>query len=285
MNGQKKRSDGVKVEVKEKEKHISMTQLFDGKAHELVPVTEVKKGRSTRKPAHETGALVETVKSKAGSKPEVTSPSVLKKNQKKIERDDDDRMFIPPIFYILGPIVAGILWFGLQAELTGGSSRPDAENPAPLSTGQLVDRVDYYRKTIGRKLNIERVGVEYENQVSAPRISKSAKKAVEPDMLRGLPLASEPHHRRSSRDRSEPINPDYADTRVQYDLREQELFNDWEKRSREAYIEQFIANAAKAGYRVKVDKSGVATVVGRVPTSDSGQLVLPPSRSGGGAMR
>lgn len=277
MSGPNRRQNDPKVAVKEKEpakeQFISMTQLFDGKANAMVPVTETKKKKSSHKRSE---SVVVPTESKA-AKPEVTSPSVLKKSNSERKKAEDgerekDRAGVSPLFYILAPAVIAILWFGLQAEFSGDEARPDASAGPQVSSGALADRVEYYRKSIGRKLNMDRISVQYENELTAPRLKQSAKKIADPDMMSGLPLAPEQHHRVSSRDRSEPLNPDYADARVQYGLREQEQLAEYEKRSRQAYVEQFIANAAKAGYRVKVDKNGNVEVVGRLPAGENQQF-------------
>jgi len=279
MSGSNRRQNDPKPAVKEKEpakpRFISVTELFEGKAGAMVPVPEGKKKKSSRQKPE---SVVVPAESKV-VKPEVTSPSVLKKRdreQKRAEQEEreGERSGVPPLFYVLAPIVIVVLWFGLQAEFSGDASSPDPAVASQETTGSLADRVEYYRKTVGRKLNMQRIGVEYENEVSAPRLKRSAKKVAEPDMMVGVPLLAEQHHRTSSRDRSEPANPDYADMRVQYGLREQEQLADYERRSRQAYVDQFVANAAKAGYRVKVDKNGNVTVLGRTPTDQGGSSSL-----------
>lgn len=284
MSDSNRRQNESKVAVKEKEKAdpkvISMTSLFEGKAGAMVPAATVKRKKSSRK-----GPVAEVIATESKIvKPEVTSPSLLKKRDRdKGEADADaeeERSGIPPLLYVLAPIVIAVLWFGLQAEISGEDTRPDTAATSQETRSSLIDRVEYYRKSVGRRLNMQRIGVEYENEMTAPRLKQSAKKVPEPDMMTGVPLMAEPHHRTTSRDRSEPANPDYADNRVRYGLREQEQLADYEKRSRQAYVDQFVANAAKAGYRVKVDKNGNVIVLGRVPADEMSSAPASKGRAG-----
>jgi hypothetical protein len=84
-------------------------------------------------------------------------------------------------------------------------------------------------------------------------------------MMAGLPLKPEAHHRETSRERMEPMDPDSPDARVQYQLQEQQALNDWERNAQKQYIDEFVANAAREGYRVQVDRNGGVKVLGRIP--------------------
>lgn len=220
---------------------------------------------------------------------EVTAPSVLReklrseKSEKKRQSKEDDG--VHPLFFILVP--AGILAlafairFYLQSADHLGAEVPEVEN---VDTN-FADRVKHHRDEVGFRLNRERIGVEYENRTSAPPLPPSATRAPEPDMLSGLPLSGEGHHRKSSRDKSVPLNPDFADARVEYELKEQQLLNEQDQIAQKKYVEEFIANAARGGYRVRVDKNGKVIVLGRIPVQDPSKeirLNLNPGSQNGG---
>lgn len=175
------------------------------------------------------------------------------------------------VIYALAVAAAIILWLGMQTmgKENAGSAGEDRGAGPDSQVTDLRERVEYYRKSVGHKLNRERVGTEYENRTSAPRLNGQAKKVSESDMMNGLPLATEQHHRASSRDRAEPANPDYSDAHIAYSLREQQQLNEADRRAQKQYMDEFVANAAKAGYKVKIDKYGNVNVVGRQPAGGS----------------
>ena len=151
-------------------------------------------------------------------------------------------------------------------------SKPDE---GAATTAFLASRVKHFKQETGLKLNRERTAVEFENYKSAPEIDPSATKEVDADPMEGLPLAGEEHHRKSSRDRAEEANLNFAENRIRQNLKEQDYANQIETQERQQYIEQFVANAARDGLKVDVDENGQVKVTGR----------RRPSGSSGGALR
>jgi hypothetical protein len=209
------------------------------------------------------------IKQQTALKPEVTSSSQIKNNQiknvgtrtaaKPLEKKNPNI-----IRNALAVVLFLIIGFGVQQRFFSSGAR----SPSPVSDAalqQISDRVSFHKNEIGRRLNRERINVEYENQKTAPPIQAETKSAA-PDMMSGLPLSPE---KQSSytRDRLEPADPDFADTRIEYTLREQQGVNEWDASARKEYVDDFVANAAKAGYKVRVEKDGKVKVVGRLPTS------------------
>jgi hypothetical protein len=141
-----------------------------------------------------------------------------------------------------------------------GNSELDADKQA------LEKRVNFHRIETGRKLNRERINVEFENVQTAPEIPFGTKVQPQIDMMRGVPLAAEAPHRTTSRDRLVPVNPDFSDARTQYSLQEQQAAQEYEQLARKKYVDEFVANAAKEGYKVRVEPNGQVTVLGRLPT-------------------
>lgn len=146
-------------------------------------------------------------------------------------------------------------------------ARPGAVSQPDQVGSTLHERVEFHREELGRRLNRERLNVQYQNTVSAPGLPEHLKKTSDSEMLRGLPLSGEQFNRERSRDRSDAANPNYADTTIESSLQEQQRVNEFEKAEQKQYIDEFIANAARAGYKVKVDQQGNAVVVGRYPSA------------------
>lgn len=195
-------------------------------------------------------------------------------------------------------VLAGILFYLFAPSTLKTSSdlnqakktRLESEKKDSLSAIDR-ERVNFHREAVGRKLNRDRMGVQYQNVLSSTVINLEPKYKAEHDMMTGLPLAGErPTERERSRDSRGSLSPTFADTYVQYSLKEQQEAADLEKRLQKQYIDEFIANAARAGYRVKVDKNGNVKVEGRNPAANGTELSSPasgtedPGRSGGGAI-
>jgi hypothetical protein len=136
------------------------------------------------------------------------------------------------------------------------------------SKEEVMEIVDFHRFQTGTRLNRERVKVQFENALTAPPLEATDRKVPMPDqVMKGLPLQGETHHRQSSRDRLVPVDPDYPDARAMYSLQEEKDARDFERLAYRQYVREFIANAAKAGYKVEVDPHGEVRVVGRIPAS------------------
>jgi hypothetical protein len=151
---------------------------------------------------------------------------------------------------------------------------PEGDRPVSLVDRDGLEQfVNFHRHETGMKLNTERIGVEIENAITAPSLGYDAKKVPAPNMLNGLPLAGETFAPSVERPdaRVEQTNPDFPDARTEYNLQEQQDEAEWERRAQKQYVDEFVANAQRAGYRVKIDKYGRVTVLGRTP-------VAPPPR-------
>lgn len=129
----------------------------------------------------------------------------------------------------------------------------------------LRDRVKFHKNEVGHRLNRERINVHFENISSGTGLPSIVKPEADLDPLNGLPLAAEKHHRENSRDQHEKLDPSYADANVAYKLKEQQWISEWERAAQQQYIEEFIANAARSGYKVRVEPNGKVTVLGRIP--------------------
>jgi hypothetical protein len=281
MSESNRRQGSPKLAVKEKFKTFRtegkpglIEGIFAGIKNPLAPFR-------SKKATHEKAIRTQETLTPRPPLPKPKKISVRRRERKK-EADASNKLI-----YLLIPTAAVFLLFGINGTITSGESDNDPSGQTVNVSGaeNLQERVEYYRRSVGRQINRERIGTEYANQKLAPRVLSGAKRAIETDMLNGVPLAVEKHHRLSSRDRAQLADPDFADNRVAYSLREQEQMNDFDKRAHRQYVEEFIANAAKAGYRVRVDKDGNVKVLGRGPATGSpgslgAQVPSGPSSSG-----
>lgn len=275
-SGKPKLKQGVKFkepEAKGKTEGGLFIDLFALKKAELVALQkESLRDRETLPPASPEERKNQVIK------PEVTSASKIRSGQvKTVDPRHGSRgkeQGTPVVRYALLFILVMIMSYGIKAHRQKAAV-DSLQVIDPVAEKSMRESVNYFRNETGRRLNRERINVEYENESTAPEIKMGAKAPADADMMSGLPLNPEPYHRTTSRDRAEPANPDFSDDRIRYSLREQQLANEWESRARKAYIDEFIANAAKAGYRVQVDKNGVVKILGRTPAAagmDSGKL-------------
>ncbi len=211
----------------------------------------------------------------------VTSASKIKSQQQRrsvVEISQDQKSESRNQKSLVGAILLigflGLIWIGLNESGFLGSRALVTAAPSPdvirkKDAEELQKIVDFHRNETGRKLNRERINIEFENQRTAPPIPAGAKIIPEADVMRGVPITSEPFHRQSSRDRTSSETRDFTDTRTQMSLQEEQAAQEAARLQRKQYIDQFIANAAKAGYKVRVEPNGQVKVLGQIPVKDS----------------
>lgn len=246
-----------------------LSQLFAQSANALVPGQAGHAERNT-KTGEEPFRLEETLLDPENQKNDRRVPkgddTVVKtklNRQQSLQRKKQPKAVPPALLFVIG-IAIGAIFFS-------PSVRHTLFPPTPSSLvtederAQWDEDVQFHLTKTGTKLNRERVKTQYENDLTAPAVGYEIKKEKEPDMMKGLPLASEEPPRVDSRRRAESVNPNYPDARTQYALEEERHIREWDSRANKAYTEEFIANAARAGYAVKIGPDGVARVVGKVP--------------------
>ena len=256
-----------KVSTVEATKSKSKSGFLDG----LFPSAKNLPAKAKLDPIRSAETLVGPRTEHTGVRPEVTSPSRLQ-HKAKLEKIASQRESVNRRWRVALIVLAiGALFYGTHELLQPAKPVMSEPSQAALREAEqtLRDRVSFHRNLTGGKVNRERIKVEVQNQATAPALPNMAKPVRPPDMMNGLPMVAEQSHRRSSRDRLEAPNPDFADTRIMHTLQEQQAANDWEDKARQQYVEEFIANAARAGYKVKVDRNGVVTVIGRSPGSEN----------------
>ena len=191
-------------------------------------------------------------------------------------KDDDER----ERFFLLA--IVGILLLG-GFFLMVTSNHEAGQSLRVLSKAEEAQRIEFHKQLTGATLNRQRIGVEYDNYMSAPALPLTAQKIKQPTGLEGIPLQME----RNTRDRSDehpiPVDPDYADARVQYSLQEEQDASEWQARAQKEYVNDFVANAAKAGYKVQVNKN-LDVQVSRMPNAlpSQGGMASPPDKQSTG---
>lgn len=158
---------------------------------------------------------------------------------------------------------AGLMVLAWQESETGHLGGDAAQKQYDQTA--FAERVKYHRFNTGVQLNLQRIDTEIKNYQTAPALDSASQKVKSPDMMAGVPLAGEDHHRKSSRDRLQPLNPDYPDARVMYGLQEEQDATEWERRAMKRYVDEFVANAAEQGYKVKVDSNYNVQVISAPP--------------------
>ena len=172
----------------------------------------------------------------------------------------EKQSFPPALILVAGVGIGALLFSPAFQSLTSHKAKIDSSGFAERVKWE--ESVQFHREHEGTKLNRERVQAEFDNTTSAPAVGFSPKVKV-PDMMKGLPLAGEdPTVRAASHDRIEPANQNYADVRTQTALDDERRTQEWDQAASQQYQKEFVANAARAGYTVKIDKAGVAHVVG-----------------------
>ena len=172
----------------------------------------------------------------------------------------EKQSFPPALILVAGVGIGALLFSPAFHSLTSPKTKIDSSGFAERVKWE--ESVQFHREHEGTKLNRERVQAEYDNISSSPAVGFSPKVKA-PDMMKGLPLAGEdPTVRAASHDRIEPANQNYADVRTQTTLDDERRTQEWDQAAGVEYQKEFIANAARAGYTVKIDKAGVAHVVG-----------------------
>lgn len=121
-------------------------------------------------------------------------------------------------------------------------------------------KIEFYKKQLGRRLNRDRVQVELDNQWTAPPLKSNETNAESSGsgIMMGVPLLPEGYGSKSSRDRdrqTQPISMDHPDSRIQYSLQEEQLRDETQKASDQQYIREFIDNARREGYDVKLNSN------------------------------
>ena len=178
-----------------------------------------------------------------------------------------DRVVSPVLLFIVVAAIASVLFSSNFRRLL---FPPDPLAVTDADRMKWSESIQRHLDKTGSKLNRERIQTEYENALADRDVGYGTKKEKDPDIMKGLPLEPEANANADLRKRDVLVNPVYPDSRTEIALAEEKAIRDWEQQANKTYLDEFVANAAKAGYAVKVGPDGVARVIGRVPIRPAG---------------
>jgi hypothetical protein len=289
-----KRSDR-KVSVAEKDrvaKNSHAAPIFSS-AENAAVVPAQKNHEPQRRSAHVNPHHAIGSRSGPAASPSVQRHSLnsakLAKFPQANKNDDENR---GPVIILAMAAIAIALVVAFQqgvhlGELGGGGVVPGQRARPTVVSEKFKQSVDFYRQSTGVKMNRERMQQALENNRTAPALMGTEQAPPKDNSMEGVPLVPEGYSRRSARDRAAHVNPDNPDTHVMATLQEEQDAREWERRADQQYVQDFVNNAAAAGYRVKLDKNLNVIKIERAPTGYQGYApppgTVPAYRGDGGA--
>lgn len=146
---------------------------------------------------------------------------------------------------------------GLASPTTDSASSGSAKES--LKYQEWKKKVEFYRQQTGIRLNQQRLKVEQDNFKALP-LGPSVAPQGQPDrVLNHLPLQGERIH--SADQRPRPSSIVHPDQKIEDLLHEKQQINEYNRQMEKAYVDEFVRNAAKEGYKVKVHSDGTVEVL------------------------
>lgn len=157
-------------------------------------------------------------------------------------------------------------------------------NPSSaLTKEQTSDIVTRNMQKTAQKLMIERQKVEIENGLYAPDVSSRPKSEVYDNKTTGVDLSVEQTSLQTAKElgraRDEEPRAYSPHDVVQQEMAEQAALGEYQESYKQAYLSQYIENARKKGYEIKLDAQGKVLSVKKIRES-SGFNVLAPNSPG-----
>lgn len=201
--------------------------------------------------------------------------------REKIEKEERRRRFL---LLFIGGLIAISGASVLDSMRTQGTTKRAAQRGERARPPTTIDsQVSKHKAKTGDRMNRDRIGAQYENMRAAPLSGYSTSGSDPDQVLDGVPLSAEQHPYSFRPDESVPLPTSDLDASVSNSLQEERDLEEWEKREREEYIREFVANARRMGYKVKVQSN---YDVDYAPLGEAErQPAAPPVRSRDGATR
>lgn len=193
------------------------------------------------------------------------------------DRDRKTDWWLGPALIFAAVVMLGLGW--LHIERARLVDHPVGHQSSTLEafTRETRQKVEYYRKQLGHRLNRDRVNVEILNARMAPKLDRTVVPKVDGSMMRGVPMMQENYvdQNYGSQMKLDPMPVDHPDARIQYGLQEEQLREEYDRRVQQEYMREFVENARRDGVRVVLDKEGNVVHVealdgGRTPGSYEG---------------
>jgi hypothetical protein len=125
-----------------------------------------------------------------------------------------------------------------------------------LTPEQIKERLAYHRAMTGARLNRQRIDVQIQNYRQSPEIAFDAHKIKAPSMMDGLPLVGEQINTGRTVKKDLPYDPSYSEAHIAYGLQEEQNRVEFERQAQKQWVKDFVENARKDGYDVKIDEFG-----------------------------
>jgi hypothetical protein len=124
-----------------------------------------------------------------------------------------------------------------------------SQNPTALPSDE---RVEFYKRQIGERLNSQRIGAQYEN-LGTKSVSGANSRFKHEPVLDGVPLAGEKHP--VEKMQKPPEQKPSVEGEIEGFVAFERNLRDWEENARKQYIAEFMARAEAMGYRVQIDRN------------------------------
>lgn len=148
--------------------------------------------------------------------------------------------------------------------------QPIAEPDPRQAQLEHYQKVQFYKKQLGQKLNRERTYAEHEltSEQEQPQ-TVAAQTYSQEASVDGLPMDYEKQDW-SHRDESKEVENYRPDQRVAYNLRDDQQQEFWEEEAQRMFLRQYIINARQQGYDVAIG-SDYTVIVKKAPQKVAGQ--------------
>jgi|GEM_PF-6874139 len=231
------------------------------RAQDPVKDSAYEPSKSLKDPADDEYGTVVRVANKKRNKPKLEDTNVqsieartsITKLKKQEEKKKESNGKLQALFLLVPAI--GLATYALLGSDMFAPSQPVARKSA-LTPDQIQERLEYYRHITGSKLNRDRINVQIQNFKQAPELSATDHNVKPPNMMDGLPLSGEANNFSRNPKGDLPYDPTYSEAKIGYGLQEEQDRQIFEKQAREAWVQEFVENARKDGYDVKIDKFG-----------------------------
>ena len=183
----------------------------------------------------------------------------MKPAQKQFRKQSDSTwpLVLAAFIFLLG------VYLVFSALTTRSAQVVEVVNPRQAEL-ERQQKVDYYKRQLGEKLNRSRSLAEHELVKEA---NQPAPRYHEPrgyrESVDGLPLDYETVTY-APREQSKPTASHFPDQRVAYDLRDDQNAEFWEEEARMQFLRQYLLNARAKGYDLAID-SNYNVIVKKTP--------------------
>lgn len=172
--------------------------------------------------------------------------------------DSKTEWWLGPVLVLSAALMMGLGWMHIQrSNLVANPVGHPSATAAEKAALEIDAKVKFYRSQLGHKLNRDRMNVEIQNSISAPRIDGLATKAVDRSMMMGVPMMQENYvpQNYGPATKTQAVPVDHPDARIHYGLQDQQDEQEFDRRVEAEYVREFIENARREGVKVTLDKN------------------------------